>query len=105
MDDDRAVTRSRPVDLLRKAGHIIGEYRGPVALVVVLLLGVLFGGQNDKGQRIFLTTRTHTDILFEYAEYGILAAGMTLVILTAGIDLSVGSVLGLSSVVFSILVL
>src|SRR3990172_7015987 len=105
MDEDRKATRSLALQALRKAGHVIGEYRGPVALVVVLLLGVLFGGQNSQGQRIFLTTRTHTDILFEYAEYGILAAGMTLVILTAGIDLSVGSVLGLSSVVFSILVL
>jgi len=105
MDDDRKSTRSLPLQALSKAGHVIGEYRGPVALVVVFLLGVLFGGQNAQGQRIFLTTRTHTDILFEYAEYGILAAGMTLVILTAGIDLSVGSVLGLSSVVFSLLVL
>lgn len=39
----------------------------------------------------------------QVAVYGILACGMTLVILTAGIDLAVGSVLGLSAVLFSIL--
>ena len=35
--------------------------------------------------------------------HGILACGMTLVIVAAGIDLAVGSVLGLSAVVFSLL--
>ncbi|MGC8863509.1 MAG: ABC transporter permease, partial [Armatimonadota bacterium] len=48
---------------------------------------------------------TQNDILFEYAEYGILAAGMTLVIIAAGIDLSVGSVLGFSATLFSLLLI
>jgi ribose transport system permease protein len=43
------------------------------------------------------------DILFEYCEYGLLATGMTLVILTGGIDLSVSSVLGLSATLFALL--
>jgi len=34
--------------------------------------------------------------------FGILACGMTLVIITAGIDLSVGSLLGFTAVLFSI---
>ena len=35
--------------------------------------------------------------------FGILACGMTLVIITGGIDLSVGSILGVCAVVFSLL--
>ena len=37
--------------------------------------------------------------------YGILACGMTLVIVTGGIDLAVGSILALASVSFSLAVL
>lgn len=91
--------------LARRALALAGEYRGPVALVVVLIVGILIGGKTPDGRPIFLTGSTHVSVFFEYAEYGILAAGMTLVILTGGIDLSVGSVLGLSSVVFAILTL
>lgn len=43
------------------------------------------------------------DILFEYCEYGLLATGMTLVILSGGIDLSVSSVLGFSATLFALL--
>ncbi|MCW3051270.1 MAG: Ribose import permease protein RbsC, partial [Chthonomonadales bacterium] len=43
------------------------------------------------------------DILFEYCEIGLLATGMTLVILTAGIDLSVGSIVGCSATLFALL--
>src|SRR5205823_11589316 len=43
------------------------------------------------------------DILYEYCEYGLLATGMTLVILTGGIDLSVGSILGFSATLFALL--
>lgn len=57
----------------------------------------------DTGLPIFLSWRTQLDILYEYCEYGLLATGMTLVILTAGIDLSVGSVLGCSATLFALL--
>jgi ribose transport system permease protein len=42
-------------------------------------------------------------MLRQVSVYGILACGMTLVIIAGGIDLSVGSILGLSAVVFSML--
>jgi ribose transport system permease protein len=42
-------------------------------------------------------------MLRQASVYGMLACGMTLVIITGGIDLSVGSILGLSSVLFSLL--
>jgi len=79
------------------------NYRGVLALLVVFLLCVIFSPRHIRtGQRLFLTFDVQKDILFERSEYGILAAGMTLVILTGGIDLSVGSVLGMTAVLFSI---
>jgi len=60
-----------------------------LALCVALLL------LSDR----FLTLPNILNILRQSSINGIIAAGMTLVILTAGIDLSVGSVLALSSVI------
>jgi ribose transport system permease protein len=74
--------------------------------VAVFLLGVFFTPVAlDTGQSLFLKPQVQSGILFEYAEYGILATGMTLVILTGGIDLSVGSVLGFAATLFSLLVI
>jgi len=67
------------------------------ALAAVILLGVFFNADGT-----FFAWSTHRDMLRHVSVYGILACGMTLVIVSAGIDLSVGSVLGLVSVLFSI---
>jgi ribose transport system permease protein len=84
----------------------MGRYRGLVALAVVFVLGAVVSPRNLKtGEVVFLTASNQSNVLFEYAEYGLLAVGMTLVILTAGIDLSVGSVLGLNATLFSYLVI
>jgi ribose transport system permease protein len=72
--------------------------RAFIALVLVVLLGLIF---NADGA--FLKTGTHRDTLRQASVYGILACGMTVVIITAGIDLSVGSVLGFVAVCFSLM--
>lgn len=54
--------------------------------------------------RNFLTTGNVSNIFRHSAEIGLLALVMTPVILTGGIDLSVGSLMGLCAVVFGILV-
>jgi len=75
-----------------------------VALLVVFVLGCVYTPTaRDTGLPIFISLRTQLDILFEYCEYGLLATGMTLVILSGGIDLSVSSVLGFSATFFAIL--
>ncbi|MBI2302557.1 MAG: ABC transporter permease [Armatimonadetes bacterium] len=82
----------------------LGSYRGVLALAAVFLLGSVFSPrQRDTGENIFLSSGNQANVFFEYSEYGILAAGMTLVILSGGIDLSVGSVLGLSATTFALL--
>lgn len=64
------------------------------ALLLVLALGAVF---NAGGA--FFAAYTHASTLAQLAAYAILACGMTVVILTGGIDLSVGSVVALSGVV------
>lgn len=83
----------------------LDAYRGALALLAVFVLGAVMSPHSADGWPIFLTWRMQQDILFEYAEYGILATGMTLVILSGGIDLSVGSVLGFTATLFALLVL
>ncbi|MDH5744527.1 MAG: hypothetical protein OEZ52_13340, partial [Candidatus Aminicenantes bacterium] len=71
--------------------------RAFAALVVVFLIGIMF---NAEGA--FFKWNTHRDMLRHISVFAILACGMTLVIITAGIDLSVGSLLGLTAVLFSL---
>ena len=70
------------------------------ALMLVLILGAAF---NADGA--FFMPGTHADTLAQNAGYGVLACGLTVVIITGGIDLAVGSVVALTGVVFSMLVM
>lgn len=67
------------------------------ALIIVFVLGLIFSADGA-----FYKWGTHRDMLRAVSVYGILACGMTLVIITGGIDLSVGSILALTSVCFSL---
>ena len=83
-----------------KVGSLIRSpfFRALAALLFVILIGILF---NADGA--FFRWDTHRDMFRHISVFAILACGMTLVIITAGIDLSVGSVLGFSAVLFSLL--
>ena len=70
-----------------------------IALLAIVLIAVLTSPLSADGTRIFLETGNLTDILRQVALIGIISLGMTFVILTGGIDLSVGSVLALSTTV------
>ena len=69
---------------------------GIVGLAAVLLLAIVTSPMRG-GRPVFLDVGNLTDILRQVAEKGILAAGMTPVIISGGIDLSVGSVLALAA--------
>ncbi|MBL8762668.1 MAG: ABC transporter permease [Phycisphaerae bacterium] len=73
-------------------------WRAIGALVSVLVLGCLW---NADGA--FFALGTHLDALWFIAPFGILACGLTVVIISGGIDLSVGSLVALSGVVFYLL--
>jgi ribose transport system permease protein len=72
--------------------------RALAALVLVLLIGCLF---NANGA--FFKFGTHRDALRQASVFGILACGLTLVIISGGIDLAVGSILALVAVSFSLM--
>src|SRR4030095_11526129 len=72
-------------------------------LIVLFAAGVLSSPVSSKGVNIFLTPGNLADVLRQVGDHRIVAVGMTLVILTGGIDLSVGSVLALGTVVCAIL--
>ncbi len=72
--------------------------RAVIALLLVLALGCAF---NADGA--FFKLGTHRDALRQASVFGILACGMTLVIIGGGIDLAVGSVLAFVAVAFSLM--
>ena len=66
-------------------------------LIAIFLLCVIFSPVSNKGHLIFLKFDNLTNVLRQVSEIGVISVGMTVVILTAGIDLSVGSVLALTA--------
>jgi ribose transport system permease protein len=70
---------------------------GLIALMGLVVLAALVSPASPDGARIFFEVGNLTDILRQVSLIGIISLGMTLVILTGGIDLSVGSVLALST--------
>src|SRR3954451_20496734 len=86
-----ASKRRDPLALLVRFQSLIG-------LVVVAIGGIVFSPRRH-GQILFLAPDNVANIVRAVSETGIIAIGMTFVIITAGIDLSAGALLGLSSVV------
>ena len=70
---------------------------GMLMALVLLIIAASF--LSDR----FLTVPNLLNVLRQVAIVGILALGMTFVILTRGIDLSVGSILGISVVIYAVL--
>ena len=66
-----------------------------IALVAIFVLASLICVKN--GKNTFLSTRNLMNVLRAVSENGIIAIGMTMIILLGDIDLSVGSVVGLVS--------
>ena len=81
----------------KKIKDIVSKYGIYFAFLLML---VLFSALNSK----FLTVRNIINIVRQVTFNCILAMGMTMVIITGGIDLSVSSVLALAAVVTASLV-
>jgi len=72
-------------------------------LLAIFLVGVLGSPISSKGNNIFLSYGNLLDVLRQVSTTGLIATGMTAVILTGGIDLSVGSLMAICSVVCAML--
>jgi ribose transport system permease protein len=77
---------------------LLVRFQSLIGLVVVVLGGIVFSPRRH-GEILFLAPDNIANIVRAVSETGIIAIGMTFVIITAGIDLSVGALLGLASVV------
>jgi ribose transport system permease protein len=73
------------------------RFQSVIGLVLVVIGGVIFSPRRH-GSILFLAPDNIANIVRAISETGIIAVGMTFVIITAGIDLSVGALLSLSSV-------
>ncbi|TPI43615.1 ABC transporter permease [Mesorhizobium sp. B2-9-1] len=72
-------------------------------LIAIFLIGVFGSPISSKGNNIFLSYGNLLDVLRQVSTTGLIATGMTAVILTGGIDLSVGSLMAICSVVCAML--
>jgi ribose transport system permease protein len=76
---------------------LLARIQRGLGLLIVISIALVSSPRATDGSLIFLQSGNLTDILRQVSTTGILSLGMTLVILTAGIDLSVGSLLALAS--------
>ncbi|MEB0287714.1 MULTISPECIES: galactofuranose ABC transporter, permease protein YjfF [Cryobacterium] len=95
-------TSSAPVDAGRRLlGRVSSAFTspkyGPVLVTLVLLIAIFaIGGSRYRG---FVSGPVILNLFVDNAYLIVLAVGMTFVILTGGIDLSVGAVLALSTMI------
>ncbi|MCU1664852.1 MAG: ABC-type transporter, integral rane subunit, partial [Pseudonocardia sp.] len=86
-------TAAAPADRRRRLGRLLQQQGALIALVVLVVFGALRYGEN------FATGFNVQSLLADDAKYALVALGMSFVIMTGGIDLSVGSVAALGGVV------
>ncbi|MCA1189395.1 MULTISPECIES: ABC transporter permease [unclassified Saccharopolyspora] len=82
----------------RQRVETLFRFQSFFGLVAVFLAAIVLSPRGDDGQILFLTGDNLFNIVRAVSEIGIIAVGLTFVILIGGIDLSVGSVLGLAAV-------
>ena len=74
------------------ARHILKNYGIIIAFVLIcIILSVT--------SPVFLTTTNIINVIRQTSIYGIMAVGMTFIILTGGIDLSIGSIMAIAGAV------
>ena len=82
-----------------KENVALGFIKANATLIALVVLVLVLSFADDT----FLTSRNLSNLARQVTIIGIVAVGMTMVILIGGIDLSVGSVVGLSAIVVTLL--
>lgn len=88
----RDTTEARPRTMTAKLGSLMQSQGALVMLVLVCIIAT-------ARYEAFLTPENLSNVLRQNSFVGLVALGMTFVILTGGIDLSVGSILALAGVI------
>src|SRR5689334_746482 len=86
-----------------KALRLLSQTKLYWGLLIICLIGALTSPHTSSGHNIFLSYANLTDVLRQVSITGLVATGMTIVILLGGIDLSVGSVMGFSTIICAML--
>ncbi|ULJ82347.1 ABC transporter permease (plasmid) [Rhizobium sp. C104] len=97
---EQQITSSSPIQPAKRIDPlaVIVRFQSLIGLVLVFAGGIIFSPRRH-GVILFIQPDNIANIVRAVSETGIIAIGMTFVIITAGIDLSVGATLGLASVV------
>jgi ribose transport system permease protein len=80
------------------------RFQSLFGLVAVFIAAIVLSPVRG-GQILFLTTENLSNVVRSVSEIGIIATGLTFVILIAGIDLSVGAMLGLAATGVAVLMM
>ncbi|HEY3282892.1 MAG TPA: ABC transporter permease [Armatimonadota bacterium] len=88
---------------MAKALLYLRRLQSGIGLLAIIALAVIISPKAQDGSIVFLQAGNLTDIMRQVSEIGIIALAMTFVILTGGIDLSVGSILALSASVTALM--
>lgn len=90
-----SLEQNQPKINLKEFLYWLQRFQSILGLIVVVILASILCVRN--GENLFLDPINLANIVRSVSENGIIAIGMTLVILIAGIDLSVGAILGLTA--------
>jgi len=91
-----AAPQAERLPRVRQLGWRIGQYENALLVALVIALGLAFTLATPSGT--FLSGTNFKNIALDTSEILVLSAGMTFVIIAAGLDLSIGSVVVFSSV-------
>lgn len=93
-----SIEKSQEGKITKKAA-VVGALSKNMILIALVLLCIIIGSISSY----FFTVSNWLNILVQSSIVGVIAVGVTFVIITGGIDLSVGSVLAFSSIVGGLL--
>jgi len=90
-------TATAPASRRFRIPDAVFRFQSYVGLVIVFVAAIVLSPERG-GETVFLRPENLANVVRAVSEIGIIAVGMTFVILIGGIDLSVGAILGLSAV-------
>ncbi|MGL4308985.1 MAG: sugar ABC transporter permease [Paracoccaceae bacterium] len=92
-----------PIGRFLKATEIDTRLLGMFGALILIWVGFHVYGELFRGGGAFLTPRNLWNLSVQTSYIGIMATGMVLVIITRNIDLSVGSIIGVTGMVMGLL--
>lgn len=97
-----AVVEESPVKSFLRATEIDTRMLGMFGALILIWLGFQFYGMAYNGNGAFITYRNLWNLSVQTSSIAVMATGMVLIIVTRHIDLSVGSVLGITAMLMGV---